>query len=268
LRVNVNYPTGLEVNFRGKVQSSEDEFVDIGTDTAAQSFPASATWHNLDYGTTYEWYVTIEGYLKSDTWTFTTGENHGPDPPSNPRPPDGAWEVGTDPDLCVDVSDPDGDTMNVTFYDMMDVPIATATQVPSGGTACVQWNGLSPNAPYAWSAEADDGDKSTKSSQWSFNTGPTPTPGPAVHCDLSGNTVYVFLRNAPECEGGALTKIEFDVDIDQTVTDIVGADNWDQYGTHVTVWFYCGDGPDFIIQGIESIPTNFTLNGTPIPIVD
>jgi hypothetical protein len=265
LSVNVQYPTGLNVAFRGKVQGPEGEFKDIGTDSAGQGFPASVTWQNLDYMTTYAWYITIDGYLQSDTWTFTTGENHAPGTPSNPQPPHGAWDVGIDPDLCVDVSDPDGDTMNVTFYDMMDCPIATATQVPSGGKACVQWNGLSPNSPYAWSAEANDGDKSTKSPQWSFNTGPTPPPGPAVHCEGS---CVIYLRNAPECEGGVLTKIECDVETGQTVTDIVGAYDWEQVGTHVTVWFYCVIGPEFVIQGIASCPTNFKLNGTPIGTED
>jgi hypothetical protein len=275
LSANVSDPDGdtMDVIFYGKPNGAPitPAKIDIVKEVPSGSRP-DIQWSDLSYETEYEWYMeacdVCGACTQSDTVPFNTGQNHAPDTPSNPQPSDGAWEVGTDPDLCVDVSDPDGDPMDVTFYDMMDVPIATATQVPSGGRACVQWNGLYPNESYAWSAGAEDGDKSTKSTQWSFNTGPTPTPGPAVHCNKSDNQIIVFLRNAPACEGGALTKIECDVEVNQNVSGILGAVDWNQYETHVKVWFYCGDGPEFIIQGIDSIPTNFTLNGTWIPIVD
>jgi hypothetical protein len=47
------------------------------------------------------------------TVTFTT--DHAPDPPANESPADGATGVSTNPTLCVDVSDPDGDPLTVTF---------------------------------------------------------------------------------------------------------------------------------------------------------
>jgi hypothetical protein len=41
---------------------------------------------------------------------------HPPDKPFNPSPPDGASDVSTSTTLSVDVTDPDGDPMDVTFY--------------------------------------------------------------------------------------------------------------------------------------------------------
>jgi hypothetical protein len=55
----------------------------------------------------------------------------------------------------------------------------------------------------------------------------------------------------------------FDADCDSMLLDMRS-----QAGRHVTVWFHCVPGLEFIIQGIDSIPTNFKLNGTPIRIED
>ena len=50
----------------------------------------------------------------------------------------------TNPTLSVDVSDPDGDSMNVSFYDASDDSlIGTDIGVVSGGTAIVSWGSLS-----------------------------------------------------------------------------------------------------------------------------
>ncbi len=43
-------------------------------------------------------------------------QNHAPSQPSNPSPGDYATASSTSPDLCVDVSDPDGDEMRVRYY--------------------------------------------------------------------------------------------------------------------------------------------------------
>ena len=45
--------------------------------------------------------------------TFTT--DHAPDPPFSESPATGATGVSTNPTLCAEVSDPDGDTLSVTF---------------------------------------------------------------------------------------------------------------------------------------------------------
>lgn len=74
--------------------------------------------------------------------------------------------------LQCDVSDPDGDSMDVTFYDASDdSTIATDSGVADGGTASVTWSGLTAGNTYNWYAVADDGSATTQSSTWSFYIG-------------------------------------------------------------------------------------------------
>ncbi|MEF8848893.1 MAG: hypothetical protein V5A68_07140, partial [Candidatus Thermoplasmatota archaeon] len=97
--------------------------------------------------------------------------NTPPNVPSNPSPSDGATDVSTSPTLSVDISDPDGDSMDVSFYNAADGSlIGSDTGVASGGTASVTWNGLSYNTNYNWYAVADDGTAINTSSTWSFTT--------------------------------------------------------------------------------------------------
>ena len=70
--------------------------------------------------------------------------------------------------LSVDVTDPDGDSMDVEFYDASDDSlIAEDTGVASGGTASVTWSSLTTGS-YDWYAIADDGSATTQSDTWSF----------------------------------------------------------------------------------------------------
>ena len=91
--------------------------------------------------------------------------------PSNPFPPDGAIGVSTNPTLSVDVSDPNGDTMDVYFYNASDENlIGINNSVSSGRTASISWFGLSEGTIYEWYAVADDGIFNTTSPTWSFTT--------------------------------------------------------------------------------------------------
>jgi len=92
--------------------------------------------------------------------------------------------------LKVDVSDPDGDWMDVYFYDAGDDSlIGTAIGIPDGGTAQVGWSGLTDDTTYNWYAIANDSIKESESSDtWSFtikaepytppDPGPPGPPGP------------------------------------------------------------------------------------------
>ncbi|MFP4000885.1 MAG: InlB B-repeat-containing protein [Thermoplasmata archaeon] len=94
-----------------------------------------------------------------------------PDAPTNPSPADGATGVSTSPTLSVDVSDPDGDTMDVSFYNASDDNlIGTDTGVTDGGTASVTWSGLAYDTTHNWYTVADDGNTTTTSDTWSFTT--------------------------------------------------------------------------------------------------
>lgn len=106
---------------------------------------------------------------------LTLSINNSPNPPSNPSPSDGATGVRTSLKLGVKVSDPDGDTMDVTFYEASDGSvIGTNTGVADGGTASVTWSGLSQGTTYDWHAVAEDGYVETQSSNWSFTTNNVP----------------------------------------------------------------------------------------------
>ncbi len=173
---NVNPPTSLAATFTTE---------QLG---ATQLDPVTWTIHYytqrgffniLAWGTT-TYNSRIEGF------TYSTGQvNNPPDPPVNVYPPHGSTGISTDPTLRVSVSDPDGDTMTVRFYDASnDNLIGTATNVASGSQASVTWSGLDYSTTYTWYAVADDGHLSTQSDTWSFTThaegedpGPDPDPG-------------------------------------------------------------------------------------------
>ncbi|MGC9308868.1 MAG: S8 family serine peptidase, partial [Thermoplasmatota archaeon] len=115
--------------------------------------------------------------------------NSAPDAPTNPSPSDGATGVSTSPTLSVDVSDPDGDSMDVSFYDASDDSlIGTDTGVASGGTASVTWSGLSYSTTYSWYTVADDGSATTTSSTWQFTTEEETTSG-----EMHVQDVYLWL---------------------------------------------------------------------------
>ncbi len=183
LSVDVTDPEGHTMNVTFYDASGPTQ---IGTTQTgiASGGTASVTWSGLAASTSYDWYaVADEGGLstQSPTWTFTTLlGNQAPDAPFNPVPSDGATGVDLNPTLSVDVTDPDGDKMNVYFYDSSAGLIGSQNNVNSGGTASVTWSGLSENTLYEWYAVADDGEFSTPSlpagTYWSFTTLDTTPP--------------------------------------------------------------------------------------------
>ena len=150
----------------------------IGTDLGrASGGTATTTWSGLSFSTLYSWYAIADDgteTTQSASWSFTTGSgasNNPPNAPNNPTPLNGATGVETSPSLSVDVSDPDSDTMDVTFYNASDDSIiGTDSSVASGGTATTTWSGLSFSTLYSWYAIADDGTETTQSVTWSFTT--------------------------------------------------------------------------------------------------
>ncbi len=175
LSVNVSDPDGdiMDVTF---CNASDDSVIETASGISSGG-QASVTWSGLADGTTYEWYAIANDSqveTQSMTWSFTTEEpssNSPPDPPANPNPEDGATGIGIEVTLSVDVSDPDGDTMDVTFYDASDESVIdTAPGVSDGGTASGTWSGLEHGQEYRWYVEVSDGAETVTSSTWSFNT--------------------------------------------------------------------------------------------------
>ena len=148
----------------------------IGTDYGVASGDmAFEFWYNLSPETEYSWYTVAddgEYTNQSDTWSFTTCcANMPPDEPINPMPVDGATGVGLNPILSVEVTDPDGDFMTVSFFDASDDSlIGTDDDVISGNRAYVIWSDLSPSVTYSWYTIAEDVEYSTQSDTWSFTT--------------------------------------------------------------------------------------------------
>jgi subtilisin family serine protease len=173
LSVDVFDPDGntMDVSF---YDDSDDSLIGIHSGISG-SGTASITWSSLSEGTIYSWYVVVDDGIDtttSQTWSFTTiVTSTAPNAPTNPNPSDNATGVSTNPILSVDVSDPDGDMMDVYFYDSSDTLIGTDTGVSSGGTASISWLGLSEDITYQWYAIADDGQDTTQSATWSFTVG-------------------------------------------------------------------------------------------------
>lgn len=111
--------------------------------------------------------------------------NQSPSVPTSPGIADGSVDVGLSPELSVAVSDPDGDTLDVSFYAVTgsgDQLIGTVSGVTSGQRASYVWSGLSADTEYQWYAVASDGNSTSVSSTWSFTTLSTSVPAvPAIH---------------------------------------------------------------------------------------
>jgi len=94
-----------------------------------------------------------------------------PNKPSNPSPSNDASSVSVNPTLNVKVTDSDGNSMDVYFYDDSDDSlIGVDENVPSGETASVTWENLDYTTTYKWYAVADDNIEQTQSNKWSFTT--------------------------------------------------------------------------------------------------
>jgi hypothetical protein len=181
LSVDVSDPDGnvLDVSF---FDASDHSLIGQHNGVASGS-TASVEWSGLSYGTTYQWYAKVydfEYVTTSATWSFVTEAepvvNNPPNPPTTPSPYDGQTDVSINPTLSVNVVDPDGDTLDVKFYnDLDDSLIGTDNNVLSGGTASVQWLGLSYETTYNWYAVANDTEYDTPSSTWTFTTLLNPT---------------------------------------------------------------------------------------------
>jgi len=96
--------------------------------------------------------------------------SHPPNPPTDPKPADGATGIDINPTLKVNVSDVDGDLLNVTFYDDSTDSIIGSIDVESGETASVIWRNLNYDTEYSWYAISNDSFFGIKSDVFSFTT--------------------------------------------------------------------------------------------------
>ena len=242
---NVNLPVTLTVTVTDPDADSMDvAFYDdgdnyIGQDlNVASGTQASTTWYGLDYDTTYGWYAVADdnnaGINTSDIWTFTTKSaplvNHAPNQPINPDPENNSNNIGLNPTLSVNVSDPDANNMDVSFYNATDHSlIGTATNIPSGDTASVQWTNLAYNSSYSWYAIADDSELQNQSATWTFKTRERTDIAPNVTITKpEPRSTYIFnLIRIPRLLNRILIIGSIDVEVD--ATDDTGIDKVEFY---------------------------------------
>jgi len=156
--------------------ASDDSLIDRVTDVLSGE-NVSVIWSGLSENTIYSWYVKVsDGVLinQSNTWIFKTviPLNSSPFKPTNPSPANNTIDVSLSPTLSVDVSDPDGDSLDVYFFDASDDSlIGVVNDIPSGGRASVVWSGLLENRTYSWYVNVSDGVLIDQSNTWVFKTG-------------------------------------------------------------------------------------------------
>ncbi|RLF78975.1 hypothetical protein DRN32_05900, partial [Thermococci archaeon] len=152
------------------------------------------SFHNYTISSCMGNYVDSSGYVLVQVVGGKT--NTAPNTPSNPSPSSSTVNV-VDVSLSVDVSDPDGDSLDVSFYDASDDSlIGTDSGVVSGGSASVSWNGLSEGSDYSWYVVVDDGNGgSRQSSTWFFsvNAPPDAPSDPTPANDAADQDLFVDL---------------------------------------------------------------------------
>ncbi len=167
-------------------------------------------------------------YLAGDQRLIAIGqEDQPPDPPTNPNPVNEATNVDLNPTLSVEVSDPDGQDMDITFYDAVDgTIIGTDYGVPSGGTATTTWSDLFYFTRYFWYAVASDGIESTQSSIWEFITKENQYPEASFDVIPSaGEPTIEFEFNASSCS-----------DYEDDTSDLQVRWDWENDGIWDTEW--------------------------------
>lgn len=120
-----------------------------------------------NFGENFTWSFKTE----NDTSEGKRSNNNQPKIPQNGRPNQNSTLQNASVTLEVFVEDPDGDYLNVSFYDSEETLIGFDSDVESGTIASVNWNDLNCNTSYSWYAISNDSiNCSFKSSVWFFTT--------------------------------------------------------------------------------------------------
>lgn len=152
-----------------------------GTGRPFNSSTPTQTMVGCAHNTTYWWNVTVTdgaGDKAYANYTFTTGWGGGANPgvPANPVPANGATDIGILlTSMSANITDTDGDPLNVTFYWRNGTEIGNITDVDTPGTATISPTlDLTPSTTYQWYVIANDICGNTRrgpsSGYWSFTT--------------------------------------------------------------------------------------------------
>ncbi|MFW6375873.1 MAG: Loki-CTERM sorting domain-containing protein [Thermoplasmatota archaeon] len=167
--------------------------------------------------------------------------NNAPDKPSDPHPEDGAVDVDLYPVLSVNISDPDSDKLNVTFYDADDETVwfeATGVEIEElhGRIETMPLESLKEETTYRWYVEVSDGETSVKSDVWSFTTkkkddteSPTADAGEDKTVKVDEEVTFDASDSSDNRE---ITSYEWDFDDDTTANGETVTHKFDEKGTY------------------------------------
>ena len=107
--------------------------------------------------------------------------NTAPGAPTRNAPANAGTGVDTSPTLDVDVSDPDGDALTVTYFGRPYASgnytqIAQHTGVASGGNDTATWSDIGAGQTFQWYVTVGDGTDTVTGPTWTFTTSPGTDP--------------------------------------------------------------------------------------------
>jgi len=217
LEIDIEEPskvTGLSVTDAkdGKLDLSWDEATDnvavdhynIYRDSTFLTTTPGTTYQDTGLNNDQEYCYQISAVDTSDnegekstqdceTPTKTTIQNNPPDKPTNPKPINNTEDICLNPELSVFVTDPDDDTLTVSFYNASnDQLIGTVNNVENASDATVIWYDLDFNTYYHWYAVASDGEE-TQSDEYVFKTIEEDNNKPSVNIEKpEEGSLYLF----------------------------------------------------------------------------
>jgi len=299
----LNGATGVNLNPQLQVMVSDPDtdslqvtFYDadttsaIGTVGAIESGSmATVTWSGLSPASLYHWYVIVSDSqleTESSVWSFTTQSafNRAPSQPTLISPGDMSTDVSRSPSLRVTVSDPDGDLLQVTFYDATtNSIIGTVENVESGSNAQFTWTGRSYDTTYQWYAVSSDTHLETSSNTWQFTTQSEPVTGksPSSPQNLvatggdSATNIYAVLTWSAPSDPGTTAVTAYKIYrgrepgqvtlLDKTQGPIT---TYTDTGLEVNeTYYYRVSAVNSIGEGVRSSETSLTTSDTTAPVI-
>jgi len=151
---------------------------DIGSSSGFNEGNGSkiCTVSGLTYGTTYTWYVNATDGIdwSNETYTFTT--SYRPEL-SNPGPSNGSSEQNLTPACNITVSDIDGGTVNVSFYEnttgiwkLQQTNTSIDVTAPANVVWTIYTNATQRNTTYWWKINVTDNDGNSREEIYHFTT--------------------------------------------------------------------------------------------------
>jgi hypothetical protein len=164
---------------------------------------------NEDVGKTGVFYITYKDLtltaeetvtIAADTYIYEidlhvyTPPNNPPNTPINPIPENNSENVSINPTISILAIDPDGDDMDVYFYNASDNSlIRYVSDVSNNTRASIELTGLSYETAYSWYVIVNDSEYETKSDVFTFKTRKEDKTPPYIKIvKPEPGTLYIF----------------------------------------------------------------------------